>query len=81
MQSDRDSLASADQHRAQRSERRAGIDVDRAAPRAAASSGSTWDGEDVTFSLLSENAQRVELCLLDDDGGKRRNDVQDRRRA
>ena len=40
--------------------------------------GSTWDGEGVNFSLFSENAERVELCLLDDDGGEQRIDIKDR---
>jgi glycogen operon protein len=37
--------------------------------------GATWDGEGVNFSLFSENARRVELCLIDDDGGERRIDI------
>jgi isoamylase len=40
--------------------------------------GSTWDGEGTNFSLFSENAERVELCLLDDDGSERRIDIRDR---
>jgi isoamylase len=40
--------------------------------------GSTWDREGVNFSLFSENAERVELCLLDDDGSERRIDIRDR---
>ena len=28
--------------------------------------GATWDGQGVNFSLFSENAERVELCLFDD---------------
>ena len=31
--------------------------------------GSTWDGEGTNFSLFSENAERVELCLFDGEGG------------
>ena len=27
--------------------------------------GPTWDGEGTNFSLFSENAERVELCLFD----------------
>lgn len=27
--------------------------------------GATWDGEGVNFSLFSENATSVELCLFD----------------
>ena len=30
--------------------------------------GATWDGEGVNFSLFSENATRVELCLFDTSG-------------
>ena len=26
-----------------------------------------WDGDGTNFSLFSENAERVELCLFDDD--------------
>ena len=33
-------------------------------------SGATWDGEGTNFSLFSENAERVELCLFDDDGNE-----------
>jgi isoamylase len=40
--------------------------------------GATWDGKGVNFSLFSENAERVELCLFDDDGHERRVDVKDR---
>jgi isoamylase len=29
--------------------------------------GATWDGDGTNFSLFSENAERVELCLFDDD--------------
>ena len=29
--------------------------------------GATWDGEGTNFSLFSEHAERVELCLFDDD--------------
>ena len=34
--------------------------------------GPTWDGEGTNFSLFSENAERVELCLFDDDGSEER---------
>ncbi len=34
--------------------------------------GATWDGEGVNFSLFSEHATRVELCLFDADGGEQR---------
>jgi isoamylase len=30
--------------------------------------GATWDGEGTNFSLFSENAERVELCLFDEGG-------------
>ena len=30
--------------------------------------GATWDGEGVNFSLFSERAERVELCLFDPKG-------------
>ena len=30
--------------------------------------GATWDGEGVNFSLFSENATKVELCLFDATG-------------
>ena len=33
--------------------------------------GATWDGEGTNFSLFSENAAHVELCLFDDDGNER----------
>jgi glycogen operon protein len=34
--------------------------------------GATWDGSGTNFSLFSENAQRVELCLFGEDGGEER---------
>jgi len=34
--------------------------------------GATWDGEGVNFSLFSENAERVELCLYKHDGQEER---------
>lgn len=34
--------------------------------------GATFDGSGTNFALFSEVADRVELCLLDDDGGERR---------
>ena len=30
--------------------------------------GATWDGEGVNFAIFSENAQKVELCIFDDEG-------------
>jgi isoamylase len=40
--------------------------------------GATWDGEGTNFSLFSENATRVELCLYGDDGTEQRIDIHDR---
>ncbi|HEY4377952.1 MAG TPA: alpha-amylase family glycosyl hydrolase, partial [Acidimicrobiales bacterium] len=37
--------------------------------------GATWDGDGVNFSLFSENATQVELCLFDDDGHEERVDI------
>jgi glycogen operon protein len=37
--------------------------------------GATWDGTGTNFSLFSENAERVELCLFDADGRETRIDV------
>ena len=34
--------------------------------------GPTWDGTGTNFSIFSENAERVELCLFDDDGRETR---------
>ena len=34
--------------------------------------GPTWDGEGTNFSLFSENAERVELCLFDEDDNETR---------
>jgi len=39
--------------------------------------GSTWDGDGTNFSLFSEGADRVELCLIGDDGQEQRIDVRD----
>ena len=33
--------------------------------------GATWDGVGTNFSLFSEHAERVELCLFDDLGRER----------
>ncbi len=32
--------------------------------------GATWNGEGVNFSLFSEHAEKVELCLYEDTGGE-----------
>ena len=37
--------------------------------------GATWDGRGVNFALFSENAERVELCLFDDEGVKEKNRI------
>jgi isoamylase len=37
--------------------------------------GPSWDGSGTNFSLFSENAQRVELCLFDDQDREERIDV------
>jgi glycogen operon protein len=34
--------------------------------------GAAWDGEGTNFSLFSENAEHVELCLFDDEGRETR---------
>ncbi|HZU40939.1 MAG TPA: glycogen debranching protein GlgX [Solirubrobacteraceae bacterium] len=39
--------------------------------------GATWDGLGTNFSLWSERAERVDLCLFDEDGGERRIEVCD----
>ncbi|MGA2925027.1 MAG: glycogen debranching protein GlgX [Solirubrobacteraceae bacterium] len=39
--------------------------------------GATWDRDGTNFSLFSEHAERVELCLFDDAGHERRIDVRD----
>jgi isoamylase len=40
--------------------------------------GPTWDGQGTNFSLFSEHAQRVELCLFDADGEEERLPVTER---
>jgi isoamylase len=40
--------------------------------------GATWDGEGTNFSLFSENAERVELCLFDADGAETRVELTER---
>src|SRR5581483_4452813 len=37
--------------------------------------GPMWDGRGTNFALFSENAERVELCLFDADGGESRIEV------
>jgi len=40
--------------------------------------GPTWDGQGTNFSLFSENAERVELCLFDDEGRETRIELRER---
>jgi isoamylase len=40
--------------------------------------GATWDGEGTNFSLFSEHAVQVELCLFDEQGNEERIDVVER---
>src|SRR4051812_43040744 len=40
--------------------------------------GAVWDGHGTNFSLFSENAERVELCLFTDDGDEERVDLPER---
>jgi isoamylase len=40
--------------------------------------GPTWDGSGTNFSLFSEHAERVELCLFDGEGGESRIEVSER---
>ncbi len=40
--------------------------------------GSSWDGQGTNFSLFSENAERVELCLFEEDGTEHRINIYDR---
>jgi isoamylase len=40
--------------------------------------GATWDGRGTNFSIFSEVAERVELCLFDDGGGETRIDLPER---
>src|SRR6478609_7848884 len=39
--------------------------------------GATWDGTGVNFAVFSEGAQRVELCLFDDDDTETRLPLED----
>src|SRR5690349_10573566 len=40
--------------------------------------GPEWDGEGTNFSIFSENAERVELCLFDGDGNEERIELRER---
>ncbi|MGH2875651.1 MAG: alpha-amylase family glycosyl hydrolase, partial [Solirubrobacteraceae bacterium] len=41
--------------------------------------GATWDGHGTNFSIFSEHAERVELCLFDDSGAETRIELPIRR--
>ena len=41
--------------------------------------GATWDGSGTNFSLFSDHAERVQLCLFDEEGEETRVDVTQRR--
>ena len=43
--------------------------------------GATWDGGGTNFSLFSEHAERVELCLFDEDDEETRIEMTQRRGA
>jgi isoamylase len=57
---------------------RRGAPVNEITPGRPFPQGATWDGRGTNFSLWSERAERVELCLYDDRGDERRLDVRDR---
>ncbi len=40
--------------------------------------GATWDGKGTNFSLFSEHAERVELCLFDDEDAEERVEICER---
>ena len=40
--------------------------------------GATWDGQGTNFSLFSEDAERVELCLFDDRDNETRVELTER---
>ena len=40
--------------------------------------GATWDGSGTNFSIFSEHATRVELCLFDADGAEERVELTER---
>ncbi len=40
--------------------------------------GATWDGHGTNFSLFSESAERVELCLFDEESGETRFALEER---
>jgi glycogen operon protein len=41
--------------------------------------GATWDGDGTNFSIFSEHAERVQLCLFDEDGEETRIEMRERR--
>src|SRR5207248_11030761 len=40
--------------------------------------GATWDGEGVNFSIFSEGAERIELCLFDGQDNEERVELTER---
>ena len=40
--------------------------------------GATWDGEGTNFSIFSEHAERVELCLFDEHDAETRVELAER---
>src|SRR5689334_1981329 len=44
-------------------------------PGVASPLGATWDGKGVNFALYSEHAERVELCLFDENEQETRGDL------
>ena len=48
------------------------------ARRGRSRSGATWDGSGTNFSLFSEHAERVELCLFDGDDNEERVELTER---
>ena len=40
--------------------------------------GATWDGDGVNFALFSENATKIELCLVGADAGEERIELRER---
>ncbi len=63
---------------APRARRRGGAVSVRVWPGAPFPLGATWDGEGTNFSVFSENAERVELCLFDAEDREVRVDLPER---
>jgi isoamylase len=53
------------------------IDLTRLRPGRPFPQGATWDGHGTNFSLFTENADRVELCLFDEAGHEQRIEIYD----